>query len=181
MSVSNGPNQGLMINALTGDNFDVSFRRFLRAIDTRLIAVVKDHTLATPPGSPANGDRYVVAASPTGAWAGHATQIATWTMDDPANPAGVWEFHTPANGWDVFSIVAGVPLIFNSTSWILKSYGSLPSYTVANLPASPSTGAIAYATNGRKVGEGAGTGTGVPCYYSNSAWRRYSDDTVVAA
>ena len=181
MSVTNGPNQGLMINALTGDNFDVAFRKFLRAIDTRLITVVKDHTLATPPGSPANGDRYLVAASPTGTWAGHANHIATWTTDDPANPTGVWEFHVPASGWDVFSLTAGVPLLFNGTSWSLKSYGSLPSYTVASLPSSPSAGSIAYATNGRKVGEGTGAGTGVPCYYSNSAWRRYSDDTVVAS
>jgi hypothetical protein len=181
MSVTNGPNHGLMINALTGDNFDVAFRKLLRALDTRLLAFVKDHTLATPPGSTANGDRYIVAASATGAWAGHSAQIATWTTDDPGTPGGYWEFHTPANGWCVFSIVAGVKLLYNGTSWVLQPVGSLPSYTVAALPASPNAGAIAYASNGRKVGEGAGLGTGVPCYYSNGVWRRYSDDSVVAA
>lgn len=56
-------------------------------------------------------------------------------------------------------------------------------YTVATLPAGLSFGALAYATNGRKVGEGAGAGTGVMCYYSNPSglWRRFSDDTQVAA
>jgi hypothetical protein len=39
----------------------------------------------------------------------------------------------------------------------------------------------AYATNGRKVGEGAGAGTGVPVYYSNGSWRVYSTDAAVAA
>jgi hypothetical protein len=181
MSVTNGPNHGLMINAITGDNFDVQFRTFLRAIDTRLLAVVKDHTLAAPPGSPSNGDRYIVAASPTGAWAGKATQIATWTTDDPTTPSGKWEFHVPQNGWCVFSLTASTKLRFNGAAWVNLPGGSLLTYTVSTLPSSPSAGSIAYATDGRKVGEGAGAGTGVPCYYSNGNWRRYSDDTVVAS
>lgn len=39
----------------------------------------------------------------------------------------------------------------------------------------------AYATNGRKVGEGAGVGTGVPVYFSAGAWRVYSTDAPVQA
>ena len=41
---------------------------------------------------------------------------------------------------------------------------------------------VAFATDGRKVGEGAGSGTGCPVYFnpSDSSWRRFSDDTVVA-
>jgi hypothetical protein len=51
-------------------------------------------------------------------------------------------------------------------------------YTVANLPVG-AEGQTAYATNGRKVGEGAGSGTGVPVYFSNSHWRVYSTDAQV--
>jgi hypothetical protein len=36
-----------------------------------------------------------------------------------------------------------------------------------------------YATNGRKVGEGGGAGTGVPIYWSDSAWRVFSTDAAV--
>lgn len=54
------------------------------------------------------------------------------------------------------------------------------SYTVATLPTGV-VGALAYATNGRKVGEASGAGTGVIVYYSNGAWRRLSDDAAVAA
>lgn len=32
----------------------------------------------TPPGSPTNGDRYIVGASPTGAWTGQANKLARW-------------------------------------------------------------------------------------------------------
>jgi hypothetical protein len=40
---------------------------------------------------------------------------------------------------------------------------------------------IAYASNGRKVGEGVGVGTGVPCYFSGGSWRVYSTDAAVSA
>jgi hypothetical protein len=38
--------------------------------------VVIDRDLADPPGSPADGDRYLIAGSPTGAWSGQAGNIA---------------------------------------------------------------------------------------------------------
>lgn len=53
--------------------------------------------------------------------------------------------------------------------------------TVAALPLAPPEGATAYATNGRKSGEGAGAGTGVPVYYSAGKWRVYRDDSEVQA
>lgn len=42
-------------------------------------------------------------------------------------------------------------------------------------------GMVAYATDGRKQGEGAGNGTGVPVYYDETSgdWIVYSDDTAV--
>ncbi|UHC16075.1 hypothetical protein LRS73_26950 [Methylobacterium currus] len=53
-------------------------------------------------------------------------------------------------------------------------------YTVATLPTGTS-GTVLYVSNGRKVGEGAGAGTGVVAYYSNGNWRRLSDDSAIAA
>src|SRR5665213_1800193 len=52
-----------------------------------------------------------------------------------------------------------------------------PQYTFATLP-SGVEGQVSYVTNGRKVGEGTGLGTGVPVYYSNGLWRVYSTDTI---
>ena len=60
----------------------------------------------------------------------------------------------------------------------VKALLSAASYAVSALP-SGLNGAIAFATNGRKIGEGAGAGTGVLVVFSNGAWRRLSDDAVV--
>lgn len=45
---------------------------------------------ATPPVSPTYGDRYIVGAGATGAWAGQAQKIASWQ--------GAWVFYTPVTG-----------------------------------------------------------------------------------
>lgn len=55
-----------------------------------------------------------------------------------------------------------------------------PHYGTSSIPISQ--GSQAYATNGRKPGEGAGTGTGVPVFFdSTGAWRSFVDGATVAA
>lgn len=58
---------------------------------------------------------------------------------------------------------------------------NLDTYAVAALPGGASAGWMAFATDGRKTGEGAGLGTGVMVYYDGTAWRRVDDGTTVAA
>ena len=53
--------------------------------------------------------------------------------------------------------------------------------TFALLPAVATEGAQWYVTNGRKIGEGPGAGTGVQVYYSVGAWRVKSTDAPVLA
>lgn len=54
----------------------------------------------------------------------------------------------------------------------------LSQYTVSTLPIGVE-GATLYATNGRKIGEGSGFGTGVMVYFSNGSWRVMSTDQTV--
>jgi len=56
-------------------------------------------------------------------------------------------------------------------------------FTVALLPAAPLLWSTATATNGLKIGETTGTGTGVPVYFSGASqgWRTFSSDQPVAA
>lgn len=51
--------------------------------------------LADPPASPANGDRYIVASSPTGVWATHENHIATYDNN-------AWNYLEPWNGMIVY-------------------------------------------------------------------------------
>jgi hypothetical protein len=117
MSVSYGPNLGVIINALTGDAFDADFRTLLRLVDVLLQGAVISKTLTAPPGSPANGDRYIVGASPTGAWAGQAKSVAVWTTDNPAAPSGHWEFYVPKAGWLVVNLADSTAYIYVSSAW----------------------------------------------------------------
>jgi Protein of unknown function (DUF2793) len=50
----------------------VTHNEALSLIDGLMQLSVISRALATPPATPLDGDRYLVAASPTAAWAGHA-------------------------------------------------------------------------------------------------------------
>jgi len=54
-------------------------------------------------------------------------------------------------------------------------------YTVATLPTTAPENSIAATSNGRKVGQAAGAGNGVPVYFSAGAWRVFSTDAPVTA
>ena len=52
---------------------------------------------------------------------------------------------------------------------------------VALLPASAALGDMAYAMDGRKNGEGAGSGSGTPVFWDGTAWIAFDSGTAVAA
>lgn len=52
---------------------------------------ILDKDLSAPPDDPSKGDRYIVGASPTGDWAGHADDIAEWN-------GSAWIFTTAFEG-----------------------------------------------------------------------------------
>jgi hypothetical protein len=69
---------------------EVTINEAIGTFDAILKGSVLDKDLATPPGSPAQGDAYIVAASPTGAWASKAKAIAYYDQ--------VWRFIAPQSG-----------------------------------------------------------------------------------
>ena len=71
---------------------------------------VKDRDLATPPGSPTAGDTYIIAASPTGAWASKATQLTLWT-------GSAWVFAVPRVGMLAYIEDEQKLTIFKSGAW----------------------------------------------------------------
>lgn len=66
-----------------------------------------------------------------------------------------------------------------------ETAGGMASSTLAAAPllvdGGMSNGDMLFISNGRKSGEGAGAGTGVPCYYNaaTNQWLKFSDDTAV--
>ncbi|WP_218035505.1 DUF2793 domain-containing protein [Pseudomonas denitrificans (nom. rej.)] len=93
-------------------------------LDQQVQATVKDKDLATPPGSPSDGDGYIVAASPTGAWSGKAGQVAFWSTS-----AGAWQFIVPFLGYRVGVAdeigTDGLPTIYGWTgsAWVAAASG----------------------------------------------------------
>ena len=114
MSIVYGPNVGLMAGAADGDLYGDAMRAFQRGVDALVMPVVKGVGTNTPPGSPADGDAYVVGTSPTGAWAAKNNQIARWS-----SVANAWEFYVPKAGWKVQdSSATGQPsYTFTGSAW----------------------------------------------------------------
>lgn len=90
-------NVGIKTKWPLGTNYKTGMDENLAAIDALLQCGVIDRDLATPPGSPTNGDTYIVGASPTGAWTSKANQIAVWNTVNSA-----WAFYVPKEGWRCF-------------------------------------------------------------------------------
>lgn len=146
---------------------------------------VKDKDLATPPGSPTLGDRYIVAASGTGAWATHDKQVAEYT-------ARGWVFQIP-NAFDVTMVVdealyyhysaggawtSGLPaLTIADASISLKKLKYFPlgvsveNQTTNTPPGSPSDG-VAYLVAGSPTGAWVGHELDL-AIYETSAWVFY--------
>ena len=85
-----------------------------------------------PPGSPAEGDRYIVGASATGAWATHDDALAVYR--------GGWQFYAPSEGVAVKDLDSGDDYEFVSAAWTVKSGGGGGSSNVVsvNTPANVS-------------------------------------------
>ncbi len=91
----------------------VTVNESLLALDVIVQLSVRDRDLATPPGSPAEGDVYIVAASPTGAWAGQGGKLAAYQN------AG-WTIYTPKEGWVAWVMDEDLPVIHNGTTWFSR-------------------------------------------------------------
>jgi hypothetical protein len=62
----------------------------LHQIDGRIVAKVLAMDLTAPPGSPADGDAYIVSSPATGSWTGHEDDLAQYVDEGSA-----WEFTAP--------------------------------------------------------------------------------------
>jgi hypothetical protein len=109
--MSDSPLLGLPFLAASQAQKHVTLNDALALLDGLLHLSVISRSLTTPPATPVDGNRYLIAASPTASWSGHAGQIAL-------RIAGAWRFLSPRAGWRIWVEAENIDLIFNGTAWI---------------------------------------------------------------
>lgn len=104
---------------------ELTHNQALAVLDQLAQAVVVDKDLTAPPGSPANGAMYIVAASATGAWSGQSGKLAYWMTTVAA-----WTFITPADGWSVWVTDEAVRYERKAGAWVIVATGGGASLSV---------------------------------------------------
>lgn len=94
----------------------VTHNEALLKLDALLHLEVIDRDLAAPPESPADGDRYIVAAGASGAWAGEDGHVAAWQD-------GAWRFHAPQTGWRAYVRDEGALCVKAAAGWVALGAG----------------------------------------------------------
>jgi Protein of unknown function (DUF2793)/Right handed beta helix region len=94
----------------------VTHNEAVLALDCLVQINVLDRDLAAPPASPIEGQRFIVASNPSGAWAGNAKAIAAF--QDAA-----WVFYTPREGWLAWVGDEDKLVVYDGNGWILAASG----------------------------------------------------------
>ena len=88
----------------------VTVNSALETLDALTQLSVISRGLAAPPGSPSEGDRYIIAASATGAWTGKDGQIGDYD-------GAAWAFRVAGVGWRAWVQDEGRAAVFDGTGW----------------------------------------------------------------
>ncbi len=104
------PNLALPLLAAAQAQKHVTVNEALARLDGLVQLSVKDRNLAAPPANPTEGDRYIVAAGATGAWAG-------WDGDVALFSGGAWLRLVPQEGWRGWVEDEGMLLVRSGAAW----------------------------------------------------------------
>lgn len=89
----------------------VTVNAALRSLDACVQLAVISAIETGPPGSPADGDRYIVASTGTGAWTGHGGEIAYYVAASTE-----WRFLDPNDGWFAYDLATAQLKVFSGGS-----------------------------------------------------------------
>ncbi len=98
----------------------VTHNESLRMLDALVHLRVGARGVDTPPADPAEGDRLMVGAAPSEAFAGQAGNIAAFQD-------GAWAFYAPRAGWVIWDAAESALLVFDGEAWT-------PVFDPQNLP-----------------------------------------------
>lgn len=88
------------------------------ALIDSLLHVAIEGEASNPPGTPGNGQSWLVGPSPTGDWAGQAGKVASWQ-------GGNWLFTAPCDGMHILNRANGQNMRFFG-SWRMPSAVAAP-------------------------------------------------------
>ena len=104
-------------------NAETTHNEAIRLLEAMASRAVIDRDLSAPPGSPSDGDTYIVKASGSGDWASQDNKIAVYVTD-------TWKFITQAEGNSVYLQDENVDVLWSGSAWI--AYGGLQTLTDAS-------------------------------------------------
>jgi hypothetical protein len=110
MSGSTTPRLGLPYIAAGQASPEVALATALNRLDCLSQGVVQSVGTNTPPGSPAQGATYILGASPTGAWAGRANDVAYYVGTG-------WIIFDPSQGWEFFNVADSTRYRWSGSAW----------------------------------------------------------------
>ncbi len=115
--MSDSPSLALPYLAAAQAQKHVTVNEALSLLDGLVHLAVISRATSTPPVTPLDGDRYLIAASPTGDWTSHAGHIAL-------RMEGAWRFLIPKEGWRMWVADEDALLTYTGTSWTAASVPS---------------------------------------------------------
>ena len=118
-TIDQTPNLQLPYLAAAQAQKRVTHNEAIRALDALVQIGVLDADVAAPPATPAEGDRYIVAADAEGGWAGREGQLAAFQDS-------VWMFYGPRPGWLAWVAAVQQAKVWHDGAWQPFSGGGLP-------------------------------------------------------
>lgn len=119
------PNLGLTGDIPDHAAWGIAGRANDRRLDALVMPAVKS-ILNDPPGSPADGDRYLIGTAPTGAWATHANAVVAWNA-----ALATWVYYVPKTGWREYVESVRARALYSGAAWAtddaqvsVKNYGA---------------------------------------------------------
>ena len=82
-------------------------------VDAFLQQNIISNLITIPPGTPSDGDKYIVPSGSSGVWSGNTNKIAVYSL-----PSLLWTFYTPFIGWMFYNQAYPGPFVYTATGWL---------------------------------------------------------------
>ena len=108
--MSETENLGLPLLAESQNDKHVTVNTSLTRLDSLFMLSVRSRVIDTPPASPAEGDRYIVAAGAIDEWNQQSPNLAMYVN-------GEWDFVVPLTGWRCWVEDEQIEVVYDNGAW----------------------------------------------------------------